>query len=123
MVSKSETTGMTFVWERQAMDGAEVPDGLGYAEKVLYIGLRSLYFQVRNKFISRATAITEKKKLLEDFRHHKFNEELFEEDVTLWNKISAAVIEYTNAPSIEAADKLLEVMYGVKRKDVMRYDR
>ncbi len=122
MVPKSETTGVTFPWERQAMDGAELPDGLGCAEKVLYLGLRSLYFQVRNKFISRETAIFEKRKLLDDYRINKSNEELFDQNVELWHRISAAVVEYTNAPSIEAADKLLEIMYGVKRKKVMKYN-
>lgn len=120
MVSKSETTGVTFTWEQQAINGEPLPDGLGYAEKVLYIGLRSLYFQVRNKFIPRETAIIEKKKLLEDFRLNKFNEEMFEEDSKIWAKISGPVIEYTNEPSIEKADKILELLYGVKRKGGIR---
>ena len=120
MVSKSETTGVTFPWEQQAINGEPLPDGLGYAEKVLYLGLRSLYFQVRNKFIPRETAIIEKKKLLEDFRLNKFNEEMFEEDSKIWAKISGPVVEYTNAPSIEKADKILELLYGVKRKGGIR---
>lgn len=120
MVSKSETTGVTFTWEQQAINGEPLPDGLGYAEKVLYIGLRSLYFQVRNKFIPRETAIIEKKKLLEDFRLNKFNEEMFEEDSKIWAKISGPVVEYTNEPSIEKADKILELLYGVKRKGGIR---
>lgn len=122
MVSKSETTGVTFTWEQQAINGEPLPDGLGYAEKVLYIGLRSLYFQVRNKFIPRETAIIEKKKLLEDFRLNKFNEEMFEEDSKIWAKISGPVIEYTNEPSIEKADKILELLYGVKRKGGNRHE-
>lgn len=120
MVSKSETTGVTFPWEQQAINGEPLPDGLGYAEKVLYLGLRSLYFQVRNKFIPRETAIIEKKKLLEDFRLNKFNEEMFEEDSKIWAKISGPVIEYTNEPSIEKADKIMELLYGVKRKGGIR---
>lgn len=120
MVSKSETTGVTFPWEQQAINGEPLPDGLGYAEKVLYLGLRSLYFQVRNKFIPRETAIIEKKKLLEDFRLNKFNEETFEEDSKIWAKISGPVVEYTNEPSIEKADKILELLYGVKRKGGIR---
>ena len=122
MVSKSETTGVTFPWEQQAINGEPLPDGLGYAEKVLYLGLRSLYFQVRNKFIPRETAIIEKKKLLEDFRLNKFNEEMFEEDSKIWAKISGPVVEYTNAPSIEKADKILELLYGVKRKGGNRHE-
>ena len=120
MVPKSETTGVTFPWEQQAINGEPLPDGLGYAEKVLYIGLRSLYFQVRNKFIPRETAIIEKKMLLEDYRLNKFNEEMFEEDSKIWAKISGPVIEYTNEPSIEKADKILELLYGVKRKGGIR---
>lgn len=122
MVPKSETTGVTFPWEQQAINGEPLPDGLGYAEKVLYLGLRSLYFQVRNKFIPRETAIIEKKKLLEDYRHHKFNEEMFEEDSKIWAKISGPVVEYTNEPSIEKADKILELLYGVKRKGGNRHE-
>lgn len=81
-----------------------------------------MYFQVRNKFIPREMAIIEKKKLLEDFHLNKFNEEMFEEDSKIWAKISGPVVEYTNEPSIEKADKILELLYGVKRKGGNRHE-
>jgi hypothetical protein len=34
----------------------------------------------------------------------------------MWKRIEVASSEYRKSPSIEAADKLLEAIYGVERK-------
>ena len=110
--------------ETMAFHGTPLPDDVkSLADINAYHAFRNLYDYAKRVQMSQEQGKREKAQIVDAHRLNKFNEELFEEDVTLWNKISAAVVEYTNAPSIEAADKLLEVMYGVKRKDVMRYDR
>jgi hypothetical protein len=114
MVPEPETTGVTFPWERQAMNGDELPDGLDYADKALYLELRSLYFQVRNKFITRETAITEKKKLLDDHRLNKFNEKVGEVWVESIKATEIARADYRKDRTLENADKLLAAIEGVK---------
>lgn len=50
-------TGIVLPWEQQAIRGDEMPDGLGYADQILYMLLRSLYAQKRLGIIDRETAI------------------------------------------------------------------
>ena len=54
------STGIEFEWERKAIRGDELPDDLGYPEQVLYLELRMLYEQYRNKIIDRDAATREK---------------------------------------------------------------
>ncbi len=116
MVPESESTGVTFPYERQAMNGGEMPDGLSYPDQIFYLCLRMLYDQYRKGIVDRDTAVIEKKKLLDQYRTHKFLEEVQESTVQLWKAIEIAASEYRKAPSIEAADKLLKAIYGVDRK-------
>lgn len=62
MVPESKTTGVTFPYEREAMNGNEMPNGLEYPDQVLYLCFRKLYAQLRQGIIGRDTAVLEKKK-------------------------------------------------------------
>lgn len=54
MVSEPENKSrLAFPWERQAMNGDEMPDGLGYPEQILYLSLRLLYKSLRQGVIER----------------------------------------------------------------------
>ena len=46
-------------------------------------------------------------------------EDMQERTNQMWKRIEAASSEYRKSPSIEAADKLLEAIYGVERKQPM----
>ena len=64
MVSESKENSVIFPYERQAMSGDELPNGLEYPDQVLYLCFRSLYAQLRMGIIDRETAVREKRKLL-----------------------------------------------------------
>ena len=82
----------------------------------MFLCLRQLYGQKRAGLIERNRAVLEKSKLLEEYRVAKFRYGLWEQGAALWKRIEAASSEYRRSPSVEAADKLLEAIYGVERK-------
>lgn len=57
------STGYEFPWERQAMRGEELPEGLSLVEQMAYIALRHIYWQHGQQMISREQAAREKQKL------------------------------------------------------------
>lgn len=49
----AEETGIVLPWEKDAMAGLEMPDGLSYPDQILYLELRILYHQYFQKVIDR----------------------------------------------------------------------
>lgn len=103
MVSESENKSrLAFPWERQAMNGDEMPDGLGYPEQILYLSLRLLYKSLRLGAIERSTAIKEKKQLMG------------EEWVEVTKNTELARAAYRKNPTHENAMLLIEIIEGRK---------
>lgn len=105
-------TGVTLPYEKEAMYGLDMPDSLEQPDQLMFLCLRQLYGQKRAGLIDRSRAIMEKSKLLEEYRVTKFRYDLWGRGPALWKRIEAASSEYRKSPSIEAADKLLEAIYG-----------
>ena len=57
----AEETGIVLPWEKDAMAGLEMPNGLSYPDQILYLSLLMLYRQYYQKIIERDTATKEKK--------------------------------------------------------------
>ena len=57
-------TGFDFPWEREAMRGAEMPDGLSIHDQMAYTSLRTIYHDYHEKRLDRATASVEKRRIL-----------------------------------------------------------
>ena len=72
----ADETGIVLPWEKDAMAGMEMPDGLSYPDQILYLGLRMLYRQYYQKIIGRETAVREKKKMIEQYKDLKFREKM-----------------------------------------------
>ena len=53
------STGFTFPWEKAAMHGEELPEGLSLPDQMAYTCLRNIYFLYYNKTISRDQAAAE----------------------------------------------------------------
>ncbi|MBO5130333.1 MAG: hypothetical protein J6B95_08330 [Oscillospiraceae bacterium] len=115
MVSEPENKSrLAFPWERQAMNGDEMPDGLGYPEQILYLSLRLLYKSLRLGAIERPTAIVEKKKLMDEYRCYKFREQMGEEWVEVTKNTELARAAYRKNPTHENAMLLIEIIEGRK---------
>ena len=110
----SDETGIILPYEKEAMSGLEMPDGLSYPDQILYLELRMLYHQYYRKVIDRGTAIKEKKKMLEEYRVNKFREELGMQWVDVIRMTEIASSNYRKNPCHENAMKLVEILEGRK---------
>ena len=109
-----EETGIVLPWEKDAMAGLELPDGLSYPDQILYLSLRMLYRQYYQKIIDRETATKEKKKLLDEYKIYQFREELEKQWVEIIRLTELARAEYRKNPCHENAMKLIDIIEGKK---------
>lgn len=107
-------TGTVFQLEKDAMAGMEMPDGLSYPDQILYLELRMLYHQYRQKIVDRETAVREKKKMIKQYQDLKFREKMGEHWVDLIRLTERARSEYRHNPCHENAMKLVETIEGMK---------
>ena len=110
----AEETGIVLPWEKDAMAGLEVPNGLSYPDQILYLSLRMLYRQYYQKIIERDTATNEKKKLLDEYKVYQFREELEKQWVEIIRLTELARAEYRKNPCHENAMKLIDIIEGKK---------
>lgn len=110
----SEETGIVLPWEKDAMAGLEMPDGLSYPDQILYLSLRMLYAQYFKKVIDRETATKEKKKLIDEYKVYQFREELEKQWVEIIRLTELARADYRKNPCHENAMKLIDIIEGKK---------
>ena len=108
-------TGIVLPWEQQAIRGEEMPDGLRYAEQILYLCLRMLYAQKKLGIIDRDTAILEKKKLLDEYQCYDFQQKMGDEWVAVIKETELARATFRKDPTIENAEALVEIIEGRRR--------
>ena len=110
----ADETGIVLPWEKDAMAGLEMPDGLSYPGQILYLELRMLYHQYYQKIIDRETATKEKKKLLDEYRVNQFREEMGNQWVEVVRLTDIARCDYKKNRTRENADMLIEIIEGKK---------
>lgn len=108
---------LKFPWERQAMDGAEMPDGLSLEEQLAYQALAHLYGRYNKKLISRERGSAEKGKIVHalDCRKQKadMSRKLAEHHTKLLKDLEGAASDYAKNRTLEAADRMYQVVYGM----------
>ena len=110
----ADETGIVLPWEKDAMAGLEMPDGLSYPDQILYLELRMLYRQYFQKVIDRETATKEKKKLLDEYRVYQHREEMGNHWVEIIRLTDLARCDYKQNRTLENADRLVEIIEGKK---------
>ena len=110
----ADETGIVLPWEKDAMAGLEMPDGLSYPDQILYMELRMLYRQYFQKVIDRETATKEKKKLLDEYRCYQYREEMGNHWVEIIRLTDLARCDYKKNRTLENADRLVEIIEGKK---------
>ena len=109
-----KSTMTEFTFEREAMQGNPLPQGLDIADSCLYVALKNLYAMYQNKLISRKDATEEKRRLVYNWTTDKAKLDFLNRDSeTLRDKIGAASEEYKNNPCIETAEKLYAAFYNL----------
>lgn len=114
-----EGSGVVFEFEPAAIAGHEMPTGLTGPEQRLFLSLRMLYHQRRAGIIDRDTAVREKKKLVRAFDYEKFQDKCGKHSVALWKAAEGGANAYGRDRTLENADRVMEAIYGVKRKEVV----
>lgn len=115
----NQGSGMVFEFERQAMNGDPIPHGLSQVDQLLYLQLRSLYYQYRAGWLTRDRGTEDKKRLIAEYTKRldtqKFIDDLTEWHVRLRKRIEAAHAEYRKNPTPENAEKLSKAIDGISR--------
>ena len=110
---------MEIPYERKAMKGEKLPDGLSQIDQLLYMQLRSLYYQYRSGWITREMGSEEKKKFIAEYKKQvekqDFDKKLSEWHSNLRKRIELAHSEYRKKPNIENAEKLSKTIDGFIR--------
>lgn len=103
-----------FSFEREAMQGKPLPQGLDIADSCLYVALKNLYAMYHNRLINRKDAAEEKRRLVYNWTTDKSKIEFLNRDSDILKaKIGAASEDYKNNPCVETADKLYAALYNI----------
>ena len=108
----AETKLLELPYEKIAMAGGEMPNGLEYPDQILFLQLRLLYDSYKRKLIDRDTATQEKVELLRTYEAHKIVYKMGKEWVDQIKRTELARAEYRKDKTIENADKLLACVEG-----------
>ena len=109
-----KSTMTEFTFEREAMQGKPLPQGLDIADSCLYVALKNLYAMYRNNLINRKDATEEKRRLVYNWTTDKAKLDFLNRDSeTLRDKIGTASEDYKNNPCIETAEKLYAAFYNL----------
>ena len=112
-------TGYAFPWEREAMRGAEMPDGLSIHDQMAYTSLRTLYHDFHEKRLSRETASAEKRRILAAWdkakRTAEFDRKLTFFHARLYKDTELAKTAVRKDPSPENALRLCNVLDGLEQ--------
>lgn len=108
-----------FPWEREAMQGAEMPDGLSIHDQMAYISLRTLYHDYHEKRLDRAMASAEKWRIVGAWQRAKdtaeFQRKLAFFSARVFKDTEAAKTAVRKNPSPENAIRLCNVIDGLER--------
>ena len=110
----AESKLLELPYEKTAMAGGEIPDGLEYPDQILFLELRLLYESYRKGLIDRNVATREKVELLRTYEAHKIVDKMGKEWVDQIKRTELARAEYRKDKTIENADKLLACVEGGK---------
>ena len=109
-------------YERAAMNGAPMPDGLSLEDMSAYQFLVLLYERYRRKQITREQAAEEKRRMLGELGKRK-RSTAFESKLMLYHSrqtkaAESALNAYRKDRTLENADHLCNVLDGLERIDV-----
>ena len=105
---------MEYLFERSAMRGEDLPNGLNSADTFMYLALRNLYKAYKLGLIDRAQGTAEKTILEQVYRNLVFNERHIYDAVELFKRIESAacsVRKDTAAMDIPCVGSLMKAIY------------
>lgn len=103
--------------EDMAFRGEPMPELRSQAQVLLFLHFRNLYDYAKRIQMAPEQGAREKHEILKAYEINKFLEDLQEQTNNMWKRVEVTAMEYRKNPSIENADKLLEALYRVDRKE------
>ena len=110
----AESKLLELPYEKIAMAGGQMPNGMEYPDQILFLGLRLLYDSYHRKAIDRETATAEKVELLRTYEANRIGENVVKECASLIKQTELARVAYRKNKNLENADKLVECIEGRK---------
>ncbi len=101
-------------YERIAMSGGEMPNGLQYHDQLTFQALRNLYRDYKKQTITREVATKEKAEILREWDSLKFMCDLFRENVEMTKKTETTIAEFRKTQNVEVANRLCDILEGRK---------
>lgn len=112
MKTMAESKLLELPYEKIAMAGGEMPEGMEYPDQILFHELRLLYDSYKRKLIDRETATQEKIELLRIYEAHKIVDRMGKEWVEQIKRTELARAEYRKNRTLENADLLVLAIEG-----------
>lgn len=110
----SQTKLLELPYEKVAMSGGDLPNGLEYPDQILFLELRLLYESYKRGIVTREKATQEKVELLRTYEAHKIVDKMGKEWVDQIKRTELARAAYRKDKTVENADKLLVCVEGGK---------
>lgn len=107
-------TNFELPYEKKAMQGGEMPEGLTLTDQNMFLALRSLYDNYRKGIVDRDTASREKNRLLIEYKSSILIDMVCRNWVDQIKQTEMARSEYRKERTLENADKLLAAIDGVQ---------
>ncbi len=115
------STGFSFLWEKAAMRGEELPDGLSLPDQMAYTALRNTYRAYYDKAISRDAAAAEKQRIRLAWERAvsraAFDQRLTTYHVKVIRETEAAKNAFRKNPTSANALRLCNAMDGLPPPD------
>ena len=109
----AETKLLELPYEKIAMSGGQMPDGLYGFDQSMFLRLRLLYDTFKKGIIDRDTAQREKRALLENYRWEKFMDNMLKNNIKRITETDMARMEYRKNRTLENADAVMEAFERV----------
>lgn len=110
----ADTKLLELPYEKIAMSGGEMPEGMEYPDQILFLELRILYDSYKRKLIDRDAATREKVQLLRTYEAHKMVDSVGKMWVKQIKDTELYRAEYRKNRTLENADRLLQSIEGGK---------
>lgn len=109
----ADTKLLELPYERIAMAGGEMPDGLGSTDQGMFLALRCLYHSYKTGIINRETATKEKNKLLTEYQADILLDVVVKQWADQMKNTEDARQKYRKNRTLENADALILAFEGV----------
>lgn len=109
---------MELPYERAAMHGLEMPDGLDLLDQYMFLSLRLLYSSHKKGAISREVGQIEKGKLMHQYsiarNRFRFEADRSDSFSAQRMRIESASNAYAKDRTLDNADRLYKALYGIE---------